>query len=50
VKLAFYSKVEDRSLFHVDYLRNDKEKKWVVKTKNDPILVDASAMDSSIEQ
>lgn len=49
VKLALYSKVEDRPLFDVDYLRNDKEKKWVVNTKYEPIMVDYRAIESSLD-
>lgn len=49
VQLAFYGKVEDRPLFDVDYLRNDKKKVWIVKTKNEPIMLDFRALDSKMQ-
>jgi hypothetical protein len=36
VLLALYAKVKGHGLFQVDYLRNDKSKKWVVETEDGP--------------
>lgn len=36
VLVAFYSRVKGRNLFSVDYLRNDRSRKWVVETDEGP--------------